>query len=71
MINIRGTISELDKIRIAKDDIEIDTRRWLEARGWTYSSSNRACLWLFEKKFKGEKRTYICEASVAIALERP
>lgn len=69
MINIQGTLKEIDEIRVMKEDVEIAQRRWLEKRGWSYGSSNHACLWLFEKKFKGDKRTFVCNASIAIALE--
>lgn len=68
MINIRGTLKELQEIRSAKEDNEIDLKNWLVKRGWHYGSSNPACLWLFDKKLKDGRRV-ICDAAIAVHFE--
>jgi len=69
VINIKGTQKELVEIKFAKEDAQNDLIKWLQARGWTYTSNNNACLWLLEKKFKGDKRTLLMPANLALAFE--
>lgn len=68
MINIRGTWKELQEIRSAREEVDIDLKKWLEKRGWHYGSSNPACLWLFDKKLKDGRRV-ICDAATAVHFE--
>lgn len=56
-----------EKIADATYDLERAKDKYLRASGWTYSCSNPAALWLWEREIDG--RTLAVSTDVAIRLQ--
>lgn len=60
------TIQDVDS---AAQDLGFEVDAFLRGRGWKCSSSNPACMWLWEKKLKDE-RVILTGKDTALAFER-
>jgi hypothetical protein len=61
-------MANLNKADRLYEDAILEERKWLEGKGWKYTSSNPACLWLYEKRLADE-RLVIVDARTARAFE--
>ncbi len=59
----------IESLEDEASDLEQKWRNLLRDRGWSYTCSGPACLWLWEKAMP-DGRTLLVDESTAMAIER-
>ncbi len=68
MITADDVQDVIDSVRSREEDIEIDTRRFLEKCGWKHTCNTPGSLWLYEKALP-DGRVAIVGRSTALHIE--